>query len=190
MPYSLLQAFGNAKTIRNDNSSRFGKYIELCFDRTGGLSGATLSTYLLEKTRVVQQSSCERNYHIFYQLCAGRASCPLLKQCPLSASSSYSYLTGGGSMAHAINRYVYNTMPSFLWLLHISRDDIGDLDRTLGAMSLLGLSEQQVSHVVSLLAGILHLGNIQIGSTEGEDAALQVTNQMPALSPTAVTLCL
>lgn len=68
----LLQAIGNAKTIRNDNSSRFGKYIEMRFDQKNRITGAHMRTYLLERSRVVTQATDERNYHIFYQLCEAR----------------------------------------------------------------------------------------------------------------------
>jgi myosin heavy subunit len=67
----ILEAFGNAKTLRNDNSSRFGKLIEIHFSETGKISGAQIQTFLLEKSRVVQCTEGERSYHIFYQLCAG-----------------------------------------------------------------------------------------------------------------------
>ena len=64
----MLEAFGNAKTIRNDNSSRFGKFVELQFNKAGRISGAAVRTYLLERSRVVQLTDPERNYHIFYQV--------------------------------------------------------------------------------------------------------------------------
>ena len=81
------QAIGNAKTTRNDNSSRFGKYIELQFNKTYQILGASMRTYLLEKSRVVFQAPEERNYHIFYQLCASRKSFPELQLGKLRFSS-------------------------------------------------------------------------------------------------------
>jgi myosin-5 len=66
----ILEAFGNARTIRNDNSSRFGKFIELQFKHTGSLIGASIETYLLEKVRLVHQSAGERNFHVFYEMLA------------------------------------------------------------------------------------------------------------------------
>jgi myosin-5 len=68
----LLEAFGNAKTVRNDNSSRFGKYVEIAFSARGAISGAAVRTYLLERSRLVHQNPGERNYHIFYQVRAWR----------------------------------------------------------------------------------------------------------------------
>lgn len=76
---TLLQAIGNAKTTRNDNSSRFGKFIELQFNKHFHINGASMRTYLLEKSRVVFQASDERNYHIFYQICAAKQRLAHLK---------------------------------------------------------------------------------------------------------------
>ena len=69
----LLEAFGNAKTVRNDNSSRFGKFVEIQFNGQGRISGAAVRTYLLERSRVVQLTDPERNYHIFYQVSPRRS---------------------------------------------------------------------------------------------------------------------
>lgn len=82
----VLQAIGNAKTTRNDNSSRFGKYLEIGFCKSNTIVGANMRTYLLEKSRVVFQAPQERNYHIFYQLCAS-ADLPEFQHLQLGASS-------------------------------------------------------------------------------------------------------
>jgi myosin heavy subunit len=98
----LLEAFGNAKTLRNDNSSRFGKFIEIQFDVNGHISGARINNYLLEKTRVVAPSLQERNYHIFYQLIAGMSApgthlvgqADINKRLQLGAPNDFAYLNG------------------------------------------------------------------------------------------------
>ena len=99
----VMEAFGNAKTTRNDNSSRFGKYLEIVFDERHEIAGARMRTYLLERSRLVYQPEVERNYHIFYQLCAG-APDELRAQFGIGKAADYHYL-------HPVS-YTHLTLPT------------------------------------------------------------------------------
>ncbi|KAM9265441.1 unconventional myosin-Vb-like [Morus bassanus] len=138
----VMEAFGNAKTTRNDNSSRFGKYIEIGFSQAH-VTGATIKTYLLEKSRVTFQAKAERNYHIFYQLCAS-ATLPELQGLGLRGAESFHYTCQGQCAAAQ------------------STNDAADLDSTRHAFSLLGVPEANQLELFSILAAILHLGNIVV----------------------------
>ncbi|XP_050398741.1 unconventional myosin-Va isoform X2 [Patella vulgata] len=145
----IMEAIGNAKTTRNDNSSRFGKYIELGFNRANSIIGAHMRTYLLEKSRVVFQAQDERNYHIFYQMCAS-AKLPEFKKMGLKNADDFFYTAQGG--APEINDV----------------NDAEDLISTREAMTTLGLSEQQQMVIFQILAAVLHFGNVSIQECEGE----------------------
>ncbi|XP_055019132.1 unconventional myosin-Vb [Boleophthalmus pectinirostris] len=139
----IMEAIGNAKTIRNDNSSRFGKYIEIGFGRKGDIIGANMRTYLLEKSRVVFQATSERNYHIFYQLCSAR-NYPDLRELKLLAPEDFRYTGQGGDV-------------------HIpGTNDLAELKRTSDAFTILGVQGDQQMELFRILAAILHLGNVNI----------------------------
>ncbi|XP_059058962.1 unconventional myosin-Va [Achroia grisella] len=144
----IMEAIGNAKTTRNDNSSRFGKFIEIHFDSQYRISGASMRTYLLEKSRVVYQSAGERNYHIFYQLCAARGLMPELH---LDHQDTFHYLNQGGS-------------PNIDGV-----DDLKAFNETRNALVTLGVSETEQQNMYAVLACILHLGNIELTTCGPED---------------------
>ncbi|XP_043358593.1 unconventional myosin-Vb-like isoform X5 [Dermochelys coriacea] len=139
----IMEAFGNAKTTRNDNSSRFGKYVEICFSHEYRIVGAAMKTYLLEKSRLTFQAKAERNYHIFYQLCAS-AALPEFQGLGLGGAESF-YYTNQGHCSHLE-----------------ATDDAADLESTRNAFSLLGVHESNQLELFSILASILHLGNIRL----------------------------
>uniref|UniRef100_A0A8C2I537 Myosin VB n=1 Tax=Cyprinus carpio TaxID=7962 RepID=A0A8C2I537_CYPCA len=141
----IMEAIGNAKTTRNDNSSRFGKYIQIGFDRRYHIIGANMRTYLLEKSRVVFQADEERNYHIFYQLCAS-SSLPEFKDLTLSNAEDFTYTSLGENIfIEGVN-------------------DAEDLVKTKEALTMLGVKEIHQVSIFKVIASILHLGNVGIVS--------------------------
>ncbi|XP_041798988.1 myosin IEb [Chelmon rostratus] len=137
----LLEAFGNAKTVRNNNSSRFGKYFEIQFSRGGAPDGGKISNFLLEKSRVVSQNPGERNFHIYYQLLEG-ASGEQRENLGVTTPDYYFYLNQSGT-------YTVEDV-----------NDKKEFSDTMEAMSVVGLSVEDQDSVLQLVAGILHLGNI------------------------------
>ncbi|KAJ7381114.1 hypothetical protein OS493_004712 [Desmophyllum pertusum] len=138
----ILEAFGNAKTVRNDNSSRFGKYINIYFNRNAIIEGARIEQYLLEKSRIVYQMPEERNYHIFYRLLAG-LTVNEKKSLHLTVAKDYHYLSQG-------NCFVCEGM-----------DDKQEFANIRRAMKVLMFSEEDSCIIFTLLAAILHLGNLR-----------------------------
>ncbi|XP_056428304.1 unconventional myosin-Va isoform X2 [Hyla sarda] len=149
----IMEAIGNAKTTRNDNSSRFGKYIEIGFDKRYRIVGAHMRTYLLEKSRVVFQAEEERNYHIFYQLCAS-ASLPEFSALKLGNANSFHYTKQGRSP-------VIDGV-----------DDAKELRNTRQACSLLGIGDQHQMGIFRILASILHFGNVDIKSRDSDSCLI------------------
>ncbi|OQR97115.1 myosin [Thraustotheca clavata] len=144
----LLEYFGNAKTVRNDNSSRFGKFTQLQFDKVGTLVGAKCKTYLLEKTRVVGHEYPERNYHIFYQLLD---SGDMAKTLFLDPNAEY--------------RYIGQKSTAFIE----GKSDAQHFNITSERLSLIGFNAEHQLELYKTLAGILHLGNMKIIADPSDD---------------------
>ncbi|GJP35900.1 hypothetical protein CLOM_g20443 [Closterium sp. NIES-68] len=149
----LLEAFGNAKTVRNNNSSRFGKFVEIQFDRAGRISGAAVRTYLLERSRVVQIADPERNYHAFYQLCCG-ASEEERARLKLGAAETYHYLNQ--SNCYEIPGKDSNAV---------------EYQKTRRAMEVVGLTLDEQEAIFRVVAAILHLGNITFKAGTAADSS-------------------
>ncbi|KAK6946770.1 Myosin head, motor domain [Dillenia turbinata] len=145
----ILEAFGNAKTSINDNSSRFGRFTEILFSTKGKLRGAKIQTYLPEKMRVVKRAKGERSYHIFYQLCAGA---------PLSLKDRLNL-----KMA---NQYQYLNQSECLEIRSV--DDASKFHMLMEAMDIVQISKEDQGHIFDLLAAVLWLGNISFNEVDTE----------------------
>ncbi|KAG5514547.1 hypothetical protein RHGRI_035823 [Rhododendron griersonianum] len=148
----VLEAFGNAKTVRNNNSSRFGKFVEIQFDKHGRISGAAIRTYLLERSRVCQVSDPERNYHCFYLLCAA------------PPEEIEKYKLGSPKTFHYLNQ------SSCYELVGVS--DAQDYLATRRAMDIVGISQQYQDAIFRVVAAILHLGNVEFAKGKEIDSSI------------------
>ncbi|KAL5715347.1 Myosin-1 [Ranunculus cassubicifolius] len=165
----ILEAFGNAKTSRNDNSSRFGKLIEIHFSATGKIYGAKIQTFLLEKSRVVQLAKGERSYHVFYQLCAGAPSY-LKERLNLKKASEYNYLKQSECL---------------------TIDDVDDACRfqlLLEALHIVQLRKEDQQGTFAMLAAVLWLGNISFEVIDNENH-VQVVRDEAALTAAKLMGC-
>ncbi|XP_022732055.1 myosin-15-like isoform X4 [Durio zibethinus] len=147
----LLEAFGNARTVRNDNSSRFGKFVEIQFDANGRISGAAIRTYLLERSRVVQITDPERNYHCFYQLCA-------------SGKDAEKYKLGHPSHCHYLNQSKTYELEGV--------SSAEEYMKTRRAMDIVGINHEDQEAIFRTLAAILHLGNIEFSPGREHDSSV------------------
>ncbi|VDK37250.1 unnamed protein product [Gongylonema pulchrum] len=163
----IMEAIGNAKTIRNDNSSRFGKYIQINFNEHFAIAGAELKVYLLEKSRVVFQvrADNERNYHIFYQICASRSH-PLLSD--LNLAKMKCFIVGDWCS------YYYTSQGDSGEVVGI--DDAKDFLETVAAFDLLCIPAEVQKSIFRLFAGLLLFGNIGFVSKNDEYAEINVSS--------------
>lgn len=161
---SLLESFGNAKTVRNNNSSRFGKLIKILFSPQYRIAGAEIETYLLERSRVSHREESERNFHVFYELAQG-ATAEDRKRYSLDdrGAAAYAYTQG---------------------CLEIEgQDETTELEQLKDGLILFGFSEQERHFVFSVIASILHLGNIKFGYNAGRQiATLESTEELEVAS--------
>lgn len=156
----LLETFGNAQTLRNDNSSRFGKFIHIYFScLSGAITGASISNYLLEKTRITHQIEGERNYHIFYQLLSG-ANDAMLREFGLEQGLTHFCYLG--------NKGIKST------------SDAKSFAVTVACLTSIGLTEEEQRSVFGTAAAVLHLGNIQFEESDSEAAKVSEAS-MPSL---------
>ncbi|XP_037520336.1 unconventional myosin-VI isoform X1 [Rhipicephalus sanguineus] len=163
----VLEAFGNAKTMRNNNSSRFGKFIEIHFNSKCSVVGGFISHYLLEKSRICGQSKGERNYHIFYQLCAG-APIELRQQLRITSPDDFHYLRHGCTQYFCSSESEKLLKNNSRSKEHQSKgplrdpviDDAKDFSNLDRALRLMGLTDEERLNIYVAVAAVLHLGNV------------------------------
>lgn len=174
----VLEAFGNAKTLRNNNSSRFGKWMEINFTNQNKICGCRIVNYLLEKSRVVQQTPMERNYHIFYMLLT--ASGDVKRPLQLKSADDYNYLKKSGCT-------------------HVNEwDDEEEMKIMEQALKTLDFQKDEVNNIYTILASILHIGNLEFDAigddnsqiSKGSAAALTSVAQVMKTSEKAIETAL
>eukprot|EP00075_Anas_platyrhynchos_P016636 XP_027305889.1 myosin-9 isoform X2 [Anas platyrhynchos] len=152
----ILEAFGNAKTVKNDNSSRFGKFIRINFDVNGYIVGANIETYLLEKSRAIRQAKEERTFHIFYYLLSGAGE-HLKTDLLLEPYNKYRFLSNG-----------HVTIPG--------QQDKDMFQETMEAMRIMGIPDEEQIGLLKVISGVLQLGNIVFKKERNTDQASMPDN--------------
>lgn len=147
----ILEAFGNAKTVKNDNSSRFGKFIRINFDASGYISGANIETYLLEKSRAIRQTKDERTFHIFYQLLAG-ASADQRERFILDDAKTYPFLSNGPLPVPGV-------------------DDHSEYQSTVKAMEIMGMNHEDFNSIFKIVSAVLLFGSMKFKQERSNDQA-------------------
>ncbi|KAM6154906.1 myosin-14 [Erethizon dorsatum] len=151
----VLEAFGNAKTVKNDNSSRFGKFIRINFDVAGYIVGANIETYLLEKSRAIRQAKDECSFHIFYQLLGGAGE-QLKADLLLEPSSHYRFLTNGPASTPSQERELFQ--------------------ETLESLRVLGFAPEEITSMLRMVSAVLQFGNVVLKSERKTDQATMPDN--------------
>uniref|UniRef100_A0A671RNY3 Myosin-10-like n=1 Tax=Sinocyclocheilus anshuiensis TaxID=1608454 RepID=A0A671RNY3_9TELE len=152
----ILESFGNAKTVKNDNSSRFGKFIRINFDVTGYIVGANIETYLLEKSRAIRQAKDERTFHVFYQLLAGAGE-HLRSDLLLEGFNNYRFLSNGNI-----------PIPG--------RQDKDNFQETMEAMHIMSFSHDEILSMLKVVSAVLQFGNIVFKKERNTDQASMPEN--------------
>ncbi|XP_064478099.1 myosin heavy chain, non-muscle-like isoform X2 [Ornithodoros turicata] len=147
----ILEAFGNAKTVKNDNSSRFGKFIRINFDASGYIAGANIETYLLEKSRAIRQAKDERSFHIFYQLLHG-ATIEQKKDYLLEDVRGYTFLTQGHVPVPGV-------------------DDAQEFRNTVKSMQIMGLNQEDLNSIFRIVSAVQLFGNMEFKQERNSDQA-------------------
>ncbi|XP_042279621.1 myosin-10 isoform X6 [Thunnus albacares] len=152
----ILEAFGNAKTVKNDNSSRFGKFIRINFDVAGYIVGANIETYLLEKSRATRQAKDERTFHIFYQMLCG-ASEDTRADLLLGTADEYRFLSGGSI-----------PVPG--------QSDSENFTQTMDSMAIMGFNPEELLSMLKVISSVLQFGNISFTKEKNQDQASMPDN--------------
>ncbi|XP_049903784.1 myosin-10 isoform X6 [Epinephelus moara] len=152
----ILEAFGNAKTVKNDNSSRFGKFIRINFDVAGYIVGANIETYLLEKSRATRQAKDERTFHIFYQLLCGTSE-ETKEELLLGSADEYRFLSGGSI-----------PVPG--------QSDSENFTQTMDSMAIMGFTPEESISMLKVISAVLQFGNISFMKEKNQDQASMPDN--------------